>query len=93
MGYFDRLTSSYFRTGKDGRRLFYPRGAMGRGYVVPSEDEYQRLHRIAKIFTAAFHVLTYASLVLIIAAAALQMYCRRGRRRHGRRHGGWRTML
>jgi hypothetical protein len=73
MGYFDRLTSSYFRTGRDGRRLFYPRGAMGRGYVVPTEDEYQRLHGIAKIFTAAFHLLTCASLVLIVVAVALQM--------------------
>ena len=66
MGYLDAVTSSYLRTGKDGRRLFYPWGAMGRGYVVPTEDEFERLHRIAKIFTAAF-------LVLVIVPAALQM--------------------
>jgi hypothetical protein len=39
---------------------------MGRGYVVPTEDEYERLRRNAKIFTAAL-------LVPIIVPAALQM--------------------
>lgn len=67
MGYLDAVTSSYLRTGKDGRRLFYPWGAMGRGYVVPTEDEFEGLRRIARIGTAAF-------LVLVIASAALQMY-------------------
>ena len=67
MGYLDAVTSSCLRTGKDGRRLFYPWGPMGRGYVVPTEDEFERLRRIARISTAAF-------LVLVIVSAALQMY-------------------
>ena len=67
MGYLDAVTSSYLRTGKDGRRLFYPWGAMGRGYVVPTEDEFEGLRRIARI------VPPRSLLVLVIASAALQM--------------------
>jgi Ca2+/Na+ antiporter len=66
-GYFNALTSGYFKTGADGRKLFFPWGAMGRGYVIPSEQRYESMHRQLKIYMIA-------SLVLIIAPIAVQFY-------------------
>lgn len=39
VNYFDNLTSSYFKTAQDGRKLYYPWGFWGRGYVVSETDE------------------------------------------------------
>jgi hypothetical protein len=64
-GYFNGLTSTYFRITDDGRKLFFPWGAMRLGYAIPSDEQYRRLHRQIKIF----HVV---SLVAIIVAAAVQ---------------------
>jgi hypothetical protein len=62
MGYFDALTSSYFKTGQDGRKLFFPWGVIGRGYVVPSEEHYERLRKPLKLYMIV-------SLTAIIVAA------------------------
>ena len=67
MGYFDALTSSYFKTAADGRNLFYPWGVLGRGYVIATEQDRQRLLRQLKIYTIV-------SCVLIVGAAMLQSY-------------------
>jgi hypothetical protein len=67
MGYFDALTSSYFKTAQDGRKLFFPWGALGRGYAIPSDQDYKRLQRQVKAYTIV-------SLVLIIGAVVLQIY-------------------
>lgn len=67
MGYFDALTSSYFKTAQDGRKLFFPWGALGRGYAIPSAQDYKRLQRQVKAYTIV-------SLVLIIGAVVLQIY-------------------
>jgi hypothetical protein len=50
MGYFDALTNGSFKTAKDGRRLFFPWGVMGRGYLIPTEQDYERLRRKVKIY-------------------------------------------
>jgi len=50
MGYFDALTSASFKTASDGSRLFVPFGVSGRGYVIASEQDYQRLRRNVKIY-------------------------------------------
>jgi hypothetical protein len=67
MGYFDALTSSYFKDGADGQKLFFPWGAMGRGYALPSVEAYERLRGKLKVYTIV-------SLVAIIAASALRLY-------------------
>ena len=67
MGYFDGLTEGQFKIAEDGRRLFFPRGFWGRGYVVNSESEFQRLRRRMKIYQAV-------ALVLIIAAVVPRQY-------------------
>jgi hypothetical protein len=67
MGYFDALTSSYFKTAPDGRKLFFPWGVLGRGYVIDSEPDYERLRRQVKAYTIV-------SLALIIGVATLQAY-------------------
>jgi len=65
MGYFDALTSSSFKRASDGRRLFFPYGILGRGYIIDSEQAYETLRRRIKAFIVA-------GLVLIIGASALQ---------------------
>ena len=45
MGYFDALAASSFKTGQDGRRLFFPYGTLGPGLVIRGETEYRRLRR------------------------------------------------
>lgn len=67
MGYFDALTSGAFKTAQDGRRLFFPWGVVGPGYVLASEQDYDRLHRHIKIFMIV-------ALVLIIGTMTLQVY-------------------
>jgi amino acid transporter len=48
MGYFDALTSAAFKTNAAGQKLFYPYGHLGRGYLIPSETQYERLRRSYK---------------------------------------------
>jgi len=36
MKVYERLVSSYFRSGRSGEELFYPRHSFGQGYVVPT---------------------------------------------------------
>jgi hypothetical protein len=67
MGYFDALTSSWFKKVPDGRKLFFPYGTLGRGYIIDSQQTYERLHRQVKVFTIVV-------MVLIIGAGALQWY-------------------
>jgi hypothetical protein len=67
MGYFDALTSGAFKTDKDGRRLFFPWGVLGRGYVLASERDYERLQRQIKIYIIV-------ALVLIIGTGLLEAY-------------------
>jgi Ca2+/Na+ antiporter len=66
-GYFNALTAGYFKTGADGRRFFFPWGAMGRGYLIPTEQRYESMHRQLKIYMIA-------TLVLIIPPIAAQFY-------------------
>src|SRR3954464_5190392 len=67
MGYFDALTSGYFKTAPDGRKLFFPWGVLGRGYTIGSEQDFKRLRRQVKAYTIV-------SLVLIVGVTALQAY-------------------
>jgi hypothetical protein len=45
MSPFDAVTSPYFKLAQDGRKLFFPWGILGRGYVVTSQEEYERMRR------------------------------------------------
>ncbi|MBR0835142.1 hypothetical protein JQ612_18305 [Bradyrhizobium manausense] len=58
MGYFEGVTSSSFKTTDDGRRLFFPWGTLGRGYVLASEDDYRRLRTQVKAYMVAAFALT-----------------------------------
>jgi hypothetical protein len=48
MTILDALTHFYFRTTEDGRMLFFPYGAIWRGFLVPSSEEFERLRRRVK---------------------------------------------
>jgi hypothetical protein len=67
MGYFDALISSAFKIADDGRKLFFPWGTLGRGYVLGSDEDDVRLRRQIKIFMIA-------ALGLIVMSGALQSY-------------------
>ena len=43
MGYFDAFTVNLFRVDRDGRRVIAPFGALGRVYLVPSDDDAARI--------------------------------------------------
>ncbi|MBW7967336.1 hypothetical protein [Bradyrhizobium sp. BR 10261] len=60
MGYFEAVTSGSFKTTEDGRRLFFPWGTLGRGYVLPSENDYRR-HRTQ---VKAYMVATFAFILV-----------------------------
>ncbi|MCB1682095.1 MAG: hypothetical protein H6858_09520 [Rhodospirillales bacterium] len=48
MGYFDGLVSGIFKKDVAGNSVFYPWGIMGRGYVIRSAAEEERLRRSVK---------------------------------------------
>jgi hypothetical protein len=52
MGYFEAIANAYLKTGTDGRLLFYPWGALGRGYVIKAGSEAQ-LRGAIKAFVIA----------------------------------------
>jgi hypothetical protein len=66
-GYFNALTSTSFMITEDGRKLFFPWGAMGRGYVISSDEQYRRLHRQITIYQLV-------ALVAIVVAASVQQF-------------------
>jgi hypothetical protein len=65
--YFDALASSSFKTAQDGRRLFFPWGPLGPGYVIGSEQDFIRLEGQIKMFLMV-------SLVVIIGLGVLASY-------------------
>jgi Na+-driven multidrug efflux pump len=63
--YFDALLGgSSFKTASDGSRLFFPWGGLGRGYVIASERDYQRLRRQIKIYFTVFYVFIFGAIWL-----------------------------
>ncbi len=87
MGYFDGLTSGSFKTAQDGRRLFYPWGYLGRGYVLASEQDADRLRRQLKIYyivmlaaivgTSAVHAFVISAAVAGICIIFYAVWARR----------------
>jgi hypothetical protein len=82
MGYFDALTSGAFKTTPDGRRLFFPWGAMGRGYEIGPEQDYETLRRRIKLWTIVGLVLILVACQVlgffagfVVTAAMIAFYC------------------
>lgn len=46
LGFYEAMTEGSFKTDAQGRQLFFPWGALVRGYVVPSNTERARLSKI-----------------------------------------------
>ena len=72
MGYFDALTSSAFKTTPDGRRLFFPWGALGHGYEIGPEQDYETLRRRIKLWIVVALVLILAHIP--IAGVSRQLH-------------------
>lgn len=48
MGYFDGLTDSVFKKNALGDTLFYPRGILGSGFIIDSEDKKNQIRGFYK---------------------------------------------
>ncbi len=68
MGYFDAITSASFKKSAGGQLLFYPYGILGRGYVVPSEAEFEKLRRSYKYMWVVSFVLIFVVVWILLAA-------------------------
>ena len=55
---------SYFKTAADGGKLFFPWGVLGKGYVIGSDANYERIRGMRKIFLGISVVLIVAVLVI-----------------------------
>lgn len=87
MGYFDGLTSGSFKTAQDGRRLFFPWGYLGRGYVLASDQEAERLRRqvkayyvvmlVAIVATSGVHAFMLSAAVAALAIVFYAVWARR----------------
>lgn len=67
MGFFDELNSSPIKTMPDGRRMFFPYGNWGRGYIISTQQDHDRLHRLITIYTIV-------ALALGLGAAAVSEF-------------------
>jgi hypothetical protein len=65
MGYLDALTVYYFKTARDGRRVYFPMSFRGRGYVISSEQDFQRLQSQLKTGTLVSLVLIFGFSFLV----------------------------
>lgn len=55
MGYFDGMTDGNFKTDSKGRKVFYPWGIIGKGYVLPNKETEERVRTSTKrFFTVTF---------------------------------------
>jgi hypothetical protein len=67
MGYFDALANASFKTTADGQLLFYPYGSLGRGYIIPTKAEFDKLRRTYKY-------IWIVTLLLIIIAVWISLF-------------------
>jgi hypothetical protein len=78
MGYFDGLTDASFKTDAEGRHLFYPWGPLSSGFIIETEERFQKIRQFYKIAT----IIAIISVVVIQAtvgwwlnAALLPIVC------------------
>jgi len=45
MAPLDNLVDGCFKTCRNGRKLFFPWGWLGRGYIIFSDEDFERLYR------------------------------------------------
>jgi hypothetical protein len=64
MGHFKAINASYFKIAQDGRKLFYPWGIMGRGFVIPTQEHFERLQRQLETYTLVMLVIVGSVVVL-----------------------------
>jgi hypothetical protein len=65
VGYLDALTVYYFKTARDGRRVYFPMSFRGRGYVMSSEQDFQRLQSQIKTGPLVSLVLIFGFSLLV----------------------------
>lgn len=65
MGYFDKMAESAFKETSDGVAVYYPNGAMGKGRLVSTREDKDKLFRFHKRLhkTLLFIVLPYSWLL------------------------------
>lgn len=78
--YADALFAGFTKTAQDGRKIFYPRGAIGRGYVIASEQDEERLKQKFAVFLVIVSILIVGGQILwgypgSLGAGALILIC------------------
>lgn len=73
MGYLDAITSASFKTSEDGRKLFYPWGILGHGYIIPSEEEYKKLLRTYKSIWVIFFIILLVGVLFMFLNPIITM--------------------
>jgi hypothetical protein len=57
MGYFDALANGFFKEIPNGRVIFYPWAALGRGYELPTEEKHREIRQFVKRYFIVIVVL------------------------------------
>lgn len=69
--YSDGLFAGFTKTAADGRRIIYPWGVFGRGYVIASADDEERLKKAYAVFLVAGVILMGAGSAFLGAVVML----------------------
>jgi hypothetical protein len=70
MGYQSGSDAPYFKSASNGQKLFFPSGYWGRGYVLASDHDYERLRRELRRSQLFFTLLT----VVLMPVAMIQQH-------------------
>lgn len=79
MRFLDQLMDRGFRRSKDGHRLFFPWGPLGRGYFVPFAEDEERIKRESSMLMAVLLPFGFLMIVfhrnLLVAGGLLAVVC------------------
>ena len=78
--YSDAVFAGFTKTAPDGRTVFYPWGAFGRGYVIASEEDERRLKQKYAVLVVVAPILMGAGYAVsgylgVLAVGALSIVC------------------
>lgn len=67
MGYFRSLTNSSFKQGDNGESLFYPWGVLGKGYILESVEQENKIRN----YLTNYYIVSLLSIIIIGAFLGL----------------------
>jgi Ca2+/Na+ antiporter len=67
LSYFESIASSCFKKSSEGKNVFYPWGVLGKGYIIPSEEETIALRKSFKRGSVVSFLFVYFTLYMVKA--------------------------